>query len=92
MMRAEVNAVDFLKSILNVGDFTTKFKCNHYFINAENSRLKPKNWNVWPEMYYKNFFTMTFADIRNDYIYHNLLSFRLPSVFRFIYLIFGSSH
>ena len=47
--------VDFLKSILNVGDFTKKFKCNHYFINAEDSRPKPKNWNVWPEMYCKNF-------------------------------------
>ena len=66
MMRAEVSAVDFLKSILSVGDFTTKFQCNHYFINAEDSRPKPKNWNVWPEMHCKNFFTLTFHTIRKD--------------------------
>ena len=66
MMRAEVNAVDFLKSILNVGDFTRKFKCNHYFINAEDSQPKPKNWNVWPEMYCKNFFTLTFHTVKKD--------------------------
>ena len=42
MIRAEVNAVDFLKSILNVGNFTRKFKCNYYFINAEDAGPKPK--------------------------------------------------
>ena len=34
MIRAEINAVDFLKSILNVEDFIRTFKCNHYFVNA----------------------------------------------------------
>ena len=38
MIRAEVNAGNFLKRIRNVGDFTRKFKCNHYFINAGVSR------------------------------------------------------
>ena len=28
MIKAEVNAEDFLKSSLNVGDFTKPFKCN----------------------------------------------------------------
>ena len=28
MIRVEVNAGDFLKCIVNVGDFTRKFKCN----------------------------------------------------------------
>ena len=46
MIRAEVNVTDFLKSILNVGDFTGKFKCNHYFINAGVSRPIPRNYNV----------------------------------------------
>ena len=50
MIRAEVNARDFLKSIVNVGDFTYKFKCNHYFINAEVFKPVPRNWNVWPDM------------------------------------------
>ena len=27
VIRAEVNAGDFLKSVLNVGDFTRQFKC-----------------------------------------------------------------
>ena len=38
MIRAEVNAGEFLKSILNVKDFTRKHKCNHYFKNAGDSR------------------------------------------------------
>ena len=50
MIRAEVNAGDFLKSILNVGDFTRKFKCNHYFVNTGVYRQVPRNWNVWSEM------------------------------------------
>ena len=50
MIRARVNVRDFLKSILNMGDFTRKFKCNHYFINTGNFRPLPRNWNVWPEM------------------------------------------
>ena len=66
MMRAEVNAVDFLKSILNVGDFTRKFKCNHYFINTKDYRPIPRNSNVWPEMYCKNFFTLTFHTVKKD--------------------------
>ena len=49
MTRAEVNAEGFLKSILNVEDFTRKYECNHYFINAGDSRLIPGNWNVWLE-------------------------------------------
>ena len=50
MIRAQVNAGDFLKSILNVADFTRKLKCNHYFITAGDSEPIPRNWNVWPEM------------------------------------------
>ena len=50
MIRALVNVGDFLKSILNAGDFTRKFKRNHYFINAGDSRPISRNWNVWPEM------------------------------------------
>ena len=46
MIRAEVNAGEFLKSTLNVKDFTRKYKCNHYFINAGDSRSTPGNWNV----------------------------------------------
>ena len=46
MIRAEVNAGEFLKSILNVKDFTRKYKCNHNFINAGDSRSTPGNWNV----------------------------------------------
>ena len=37
-IRVGLNATDFLKGILNVGDFTRKFKRNHYFINAGDSR------------------------------------------------------
>ena len=50
MIRAEINASDFLKNILNVGDFTRTFKCNHYFVNAGVYRSVPRNWNVWPEL------------------------------------------
>ena len=97
MIRVQVNAGDFLKSILNVGDFTRKFKCNHYFINAGDSIAR----HVMQKIFYIDFshckerqsLVIPFiADIRNDYIYYNLLSFKLPSGFRFIYLIFGSSH
>ena len=37
MIRPEVNVWDFLKSILNVGNFTRKFKCSQSFINVGNS-------------------------------------------------------
>ena len=50
MIRAEVNARDFWKSILNVGDFSRKFKCNHSFIITGDSRAIPGNWNLWSEM------------------------------------------
>ena len=43
----EVNEGDFLKSILNVGDFTRQFKCHYYIINAGNSRPILENWNVY---------------------------------------------
>ena len=66
MIRAEVNAGDFLKSILNVGDFIRKFKCNHYFINAGDSRPIPRNWNAWPEIQCKLFFTLTFHTVKKD--------------------------
>ena len=46
MIRTEVNAGDFLKSILNVGDFTRKFKCSQGFINAGDSRPIPGNGNI----------------------------------------------
>ena len=63
MIRAEVNAGDTLKSILNVRDFTSKFKCNHYFINAGDSPPIPRNGNVWPEMQCKLLFTLTFHTV-----------------------------
>ena len=50
MIRLEVNAGRFLKSMLNVGDFRRKFKCRHYFMNSGDSGKKPRNWNIWPEM------------------------------------------
>ena len=50
MIGAEINAGDFLKSILNVVDFIRTFKCNHYFKNSGVYRPVPTNWNVWPEM------------------------------------------
>ena len=43
MIRAEVNAGELLKRILNVGDFTRKYKRNHYFINTGDSRSIPGN-------------------------------------------------
>ena len=46
MIRAEVNGGDFLKSILNVGDFTRKLKCNQGFKNAGDSRPIPGNGNI----------------------------------------------
>ena len=39
----EVNAEDFLRSIVNAEDFTGQFKCR-------DSRPLLGNWNVWPEM------------------------------------------
>ena len=65
LIRAEVNAGEFLKSILNVGDFTRKYKCNHYFISPGDSRSIPRNWN-WPEMWCKSFCTLTFHTVKND--------------------------
>ena len=44
-MRAEVNSGDFLKSILNVGDFTRQFESRYYIINAGDSRPILGNWN-----------------------------------------------
>ena len=38
MIRTEVNAGDFLKSILQVGDFTRQFKYGWYITNAGDSR------------------------------------------------------
>ena len=46
MIRAEVNAGDFLKSILNVEDFKRKFKCSQGFISAGDSRPIPGNGNI----------------------------------------------
>ena len=66
MIKAEVNEGDFLKSTLNEGDFTRKFKCNHYFINAGDSPPIPRNWNVWPEIQCKIFFTLTFHTVKKD--------------------------
>ena len=50
MIRGKVNAEDFLKNIVNVGDFTRKYECCHYLINTGESRPIPGNWNVWLEM------------------------------------------
>ena len=47
---AEVNAGDFLKSIVNVEDFRRQFKCRYYIINAGDSRPILENWNVRPGM------------------------------------------
>ena len=38
MIGREVNAGDFLKSTLTVGDFTRKFKCSQCFINVGDFR------------------------------------------------------
>ena len=43
----EVNVRDFLKSILNVEDFTRQFKCHHFIINAGDSQPVMENWNVY---------------------------------------------
>ena len=43
-------AGEFVKSILNVRDFTRQFKCRYYIINAGDSRPILGNWNIWPEM------------------------------------------
>ena len=48
--RGEANAGDFLKSILNVGDFTRKFGWSHGFINAGDSLSIPGNGNIYPEL------------------------------------------
>ena len=47
--RAEVNSGDFLKSILNVEDFTRQFKRRYYIIIAGDPRPIMGNWNVLPE-------------------------------------------
>ena len=41
MIRTDVDAGDFLKSILHLGDFTRQFKCG-------DSRPVLENWNLWP--------------------------------------------
>ena len=64
LIRAEVNAGEFLKSILNMGDFTRKYKYNHYFISPGDSRSIP-NWN-WPEMWCQSFCTLNFHTVKND--------------------------
>ena len=50
MRSAAVNAEDFLKIFLNVGDFTREFKCGQYIINTRDCRPVMGNGNVWPEM------------------------------------------
>ena len=61
----DVNAGDFLKSILNVGDFTRKFKCHYYIINAGDSRPILENWNVYGLRYNgKIFFTLIFYTVK----------------------------
>ena len=65
LIRAEVNAGEFLESILNVGDFTRKYKYNHCFISPGDTRLIPRNWN-WPKMWCKSFCTLTFHPKKND--------------------------
>ena len=69
MIRTEVNAGNFLKSILHVRDFTrqfnpfihnAQFKCGQY-INAGDSRPILENWNVCPCMLCKNLFNIDFT-------------------------------
>ena len=38
IIKTEINPGDFLKSILNVGDFTRQFKSRYYIINAGDLR------------------------------------------------------
>ena len=38
LIKTGINPQDFLKSILNVGDFTRQFKSHYYTINAGDSR------------------------------------------------------
>ena len=66
MIRVEVNAGEFLKIILNMKDFTRKYKCNQYFINAGDSQTIPGSWNAWPEMQCKNFCTLTFHTLKKE--------------------------
>ena len=53
-----------------MGDFTRKFKCNHYFIHKGDSRPIPRNWNVWPEMQCNFFFTLTFHTAKKGNPFH----------------------
>ena len=41
MIRTDVDAGDFRKSILHLGDFTRQFKCG-------DARPVLENWNLWP--------------------------------------------
>ena len=50
IIRAEVNSGDFLKGMLNVGDFARQFKSFYYIIHAGDSREILGKWNVRPEM------------------------------------------
>ena len=43
MIKTEVNPGDFLKSILNVGDFTRQLKTRYYIINVGDSRSILRN-------------------------------------------------
>ena len=46
----KVNAGDFLKRILNVGDLTREFKCRFCIIHTADSRPLLGKWSVWPEI------------------------------------------
>ena len=67
---------------VNVGDFTRKYKCYHYFISAGDSRSIPRNRN-WPEMWCKSFCTLTFHTVKSK----ERQSFVIPFHCRFKELI-----
>ena len=93
MIKLEVNAGHFLKSILNVAHFTRNFKCRHYFMNSGDSGKIPGNWNIWPEMQWKKIFTLTPSTVfrypfhckYRELIYF-LLHCPLSSIFHILFL------
>ena len=102
MIRLAVNAGDFLKCILNVGDFTRKYKFNHYFINAGDSPASTRELECMASDIIQFFFYIDLSyckerqscvipftsDITNRlYLLYNLLSFTSSSVPCFTYLL-----
>ena len=91
MVRAEANAGDCLKNILNAGESRPTGEMEFMAWGAMLICLILFLYFFLDVSYYteRQFFVISFiADIRNWYLLH----ITLPSVFHFAYLIFGSSH